>query len=83
MHSIKDGSTKFMRCHKDSRRLVMRGSYQRSNHYLADIWASLYKMKPEMTKEDVAEDLQVNKSLMEKIMTDDSFENYRNFTRSG
>ena len=48
---------------------------------LADIWASLYKMKPEMTKEDVAEELQVNKSLMEKIMTDESFENYRSFTR--
>ena len=48
---------------------------------LGDIWSSLYKMKPEMTEEDVSVDLQVNKSLMEKIMTDDSFENYRNFTR--
>ena len=48
---------------------------------LADIWASLFKMKPEMTKEDVAGDLQVNKSLMERIMTDESFENYRSFTR--
>ena len=48
---------------------------------LADIWASLYKMKPEMTEEDVAKELQVNKSLMEKIMTDESFENYRSFTR--
>ena len=38
-------------------------------------------MKPEMTEEDVAEELQVNKSLMEKIMTDESFENYRSFTR--
>jgi len=48
---------------------------------LADIWASLYKMKPEITKEDVATDLQVNKSLMEKIMSDDSFDDYRSFTR--
>ena len=48
---------------------------------LGDIWSSLYKMKPEMTEEDVSADLQVNKTLMEKIMTDDSFENYRNFTR--
>ena len=48
---------------------------------LADIWASLYKMKPEMTKEDVAAELQVNKSLMEKIMTDESFDNYSSFTR--
>ncbi|MCM3638182.1 VWA domain-containing protein [Sporosarcina luteola] len=48
---------------------------------LADIWASLYKMKPEITKEEVSGDLKVNKSLMERIMMDDSFENYRNFTR--
>ncbi|QNK90528.1 VWA domain-containing protein [Sporosarcina sp. resist] len=48
---------------------------------LADIWASLYKMKPEITKGDDTGDLQVNKSLMEKIMTDESFENYRSFTR--
>ncbi|MFS0577315.1 VWA domain-containing protein [Sporosarcina sp. 179-K 3D1 HS] len=48
---------------------------------LGDIWASLYKMKPEMMEENVADDLQVNKSLMEKIMTDESFENYRSFTR--
>ena len=48
---------------------------------LADIWASLYKMKPEITEEEVAADLSVNKSLMERIMEDESFENYRNFTR--
>ena len=48
---------------------------------LADIWASLYKMKPEVTKEDVAGDLKVNKSLIERIMADESFENYRSFTR--
>ncbi|MCZ2259755.1 VWA domain-containing protein [Sporosarcina sp. G11-34] len=48
---------------------------------LADIWASLYKMKPELTKEEIPKDLKVNESLMEKIMSDDSFENYRKFTR--
>lgn len=48
---------------------------------LADIWASLYKMKPEITEEDVPDDLRVNKSLMERIMADESFENYRSFTR--
>jgi uncharacterized protein with von Willebrand factor type A (vWA) domain len=48
---------------------------------LADIWASLYKMKPEITEEEVAGDLKVNKSLMERIMADKSFENYRSFTR--
>ncbi len=35
---------------------------------LADIWASLYKMKPEIIKEDVDSVLKVNKSLMERIM---------------
>jgi len=48
---------------------------------LADIWASLYKMKPELTEAEIPDDLNVNKSLMEKIMSDVSFENYRNFTR--
>lgn len=48
---------------------------------LADIWASLYKMKPEITEEEVSGDLKVNKSLMERIMSDESFENYRGFTR--
>jgi len=48
---------------------------------LADIWASLYKMKPELTEDDIPDDLQVNKSFMEKIMNDDSFESYRKFTR--
>ena len=48
---------------------------------LGDIWASLYKMKPELTEDEVPDDLQVNKSFMEKIMNDDSFETYRKFTR--
>ena len=48
---------------------------------LADIWASLYKMKPEITAEDVDSVLKVNKSLMERIMADEYFVNYRSFTR--
>ncbi|MCM3712360.1 VWA domain-containing protein [Sporosarcina luteola] len=48
---------------------------------LADIWASLYKMKPEIKEEEVSDDLKVNKSLMERIMADESFEYYRSFTR--
>jgi hypothetical protein len=48
---------------------------------LADIWDSLYKMKPELREGEISDGLQVNKSFMEKIMNDDSFENYRNFTR--
>jgi uncharacterized protein with von Willebrand factor type A (vWA) domain len=48
---------------------------------LADIWASLYKMKPEITTVDVDCFLKVNKSLMERIMADEYFEDYRSFTR--
>ena len=48
---------------------------------LADIWASLYKMKPEITERDVDNILMVNKSLMERIMRDEYFVEYRNFTR--
>ena len=48
---------------------------------LADIWASLYKMKPEITESDVDNILMVNKSLMERIMKDEYFVEYRNFTR--
>ncbi len=48
---------------------------------LGDIWGSLFKMKPEITEEEVPEYLQPNRSLMEKIMNDESFEDYREFTR--
>ncbi|SDN72827.1 von Willebrand factor type A domain-containing protein [Psychrobacillus sp. OK028] len=48
---------------------------------LADIWAALYKMKPEITERDVDTILMVNKSLMGRIMKDTYFLEYRNFTR--
>ena len=48
---------------------------------LADIWASLYKMKPKIIANDVDNVLKVNKSLMERIMADEYFVTYRNFTR--
>ena len=48
---------------------------------LADIWASLYKMKPEIMAKDVDSVLKVNKSLMERIMADEYFVHYRSFTR--
>ena len=48
---------------------------------LADIWASLYKMKPKIRAEDVDSVLKTNQSLMERIMADENFENYRSFTR--
>jgi len=48
---------------------------------LADIWASLYKMKPEILAVDVDSVLKVNKTLMDRIMADQSFVHYRSFTR--
>jgi len=48
---------------------------------LADIWASLYKMKPEIIAEDVDSVLKVNKTLMDRIMVDETFVHYRSFTR--
>ena len=48
---------------------------------LADIWASLYKMKPEIRVEGVDSIFKVNQSLMERIMADEFFVPYRSFTR--
>ena len=47
---------------------------------LADIWASLYKMKPKISVH-VDSVLKVNKTLMERIMADEHHQNYRSFTR--
>lgn len=48
---------------------------------LCDIWASLFKMKPEITIKEVDCNLSINKFLMKVIMTDEYFAYYRNFTR--
>ena len=48
---------------------------------LSDIWASLYKMKPEITSDSVGKDFELNKSLMKIIMMNKSFSTYRSFTR--
>lgn len=48
---------------------------------LGDIWASLYKMKPSITDEEVSGPLAANKQLMQAIMSDPSFESFRHFTR--
>ncbi|MBO0601390.1 VWA domain-containing protein [Sporosarcina sp. E16_3] len=57
------------------------GSLPMFEPLLADIWASLFKMKPEIRAKDVDSILEVNKSLMVKIMADEYFVNYRRFTR--
>ena len=50
-------------------------------HLLADIWASLYKMKPAIRAGEVDRVLLVNKLLMGRIMGQEQFVNYRQFTR--
>ena len=62
-------------------KLSLNGELPRFEPLLADIWTSLFKMKPELSEGEIPDELQVNKSFMEKTMNDDSFENYRNFTR--
>jgi len=50
-------------------------------HLLSDIWASLYKMKPEITIDEVDSNLQVNKVVLERIMADESYIQFRSFTK--
>lgn len=47
---------------------------------LGDIWASLYKMNPEI-QEEVKEGLETNRSLMKNIMNEEAFQNFREYTR--
>lgn len=47
---------------------------------LNDIWASLYKINPEI-KDEVATELEMNKSFMKRIMDDQSYADYRAFTK--
>jgi len=46
---------------------------------LNDIWASLYKTKPEL-KDEISEELQTNRTFMERIMNDEKFQEYRSYT---
>ena len=57
------------------------GTLPMFEHLLADIWASLYKMKPEIRAGEVDRVLIVNKLLMGRIMREEQFVNYRRFTR--
>ncbi|MFZ7947253.1 MULTISPECIES: vWA domain-containing protein [Bacillaceae] len=47
---------------------------------LGDIWAGLYKMNP-VLKEEVPEKLLQNKTIMERIMNDENFEDHRIHTK--
>ncbi|MDW0115635.1 VWA domain-containing protein [Sporosarcina thermotolerans] len=48
---------------------------------LSDIWASQFKMKPEISVNKIDDILLVNKSFMKVVMTDEYFTYFRNFTR--
>ncbi|MFK4472598.1 uncharacterized protein with von Willebrand factor type A (vWA) domain [Paenibacillus sp. RC73] len=47
---------------------------------MGDLWAGLFKMKPELLEEVPAE-LEMNRQLMEKLMADDGYSDFREFTR--
>ncbi|SEL29562.1 VWA domain-containing protein [Paenibacillus sp. OK003] len=47
---------------------------------MSDLWAGLFKMKPELLDE-VPEELGMNRQLMERIMTDQGYLDFREFTR--
>jgi Uncharacterized protein containing a von Willebrand factor type A (vWA) domain len=57
-----------------------RNTFPSFRHLMGDIWASLFKMKPEILQE-IPDALQMNKQLMERIMTDKGFEEFREYTR--
>ncbi|GGK22448.1 VWA domain-containing protein [Caldalkalibacillus thermarum] len=49
-------------------------------HLQGDIWASFFKMNPEI-RNDLAEDLITNKMLMEKIMSNETYQKHRDSTK--
>jgi|SRR5690625_495689 len=49
---------------------------------LGDMWASLYKMNPELKHDDdIGEHLQPNKQLIERMIGEESYQDYREKTR--
>lgn len=49
---------------------------------LSDIWASMYKMDPRLTDQNIiGQELQTNYSFMNRIMNDEQFKDYRDYTR--
>ncbi|WP_301109365.1 VWA domain-containing protein [Sporosarcina sp.] len=48
---------------------------------LGDIWAAFYKMKPQLLKGSTDISLKPNRTLMERIMTDEKFEEHRSYTK--
>ncbi|MED4077582.1 VWA domain-containing protein [Lysinibacillus fusiformis] len=50
------------------------------NEFLTDVWSGLYKMTPEV-REEVNPHLTVNKKLMEHLLSNESFNQYREYTK--
>lgn len=55
-------------------------SYPGFDHLLGDMWGSLYKMKP-ILKEEVPDHLQQNHAIVERMMSDEDFEQHRIHTK--
>lgn len=72
---IKDMSSKLQQLEDEGKELIP--SFP---SLMGDIWASLYKMKPKVL-DDVKDGLQTNKTIMEHIMADESFQQFQETTR--
>ncbi|MDV6378293.1 VWA domain-containing protein [Sporosarcina sp. GW1-11] len=57
------------------------GELPTTESLLGDIWAALYKMKPQLLKEVADRSLKPNRTIIKKLMTDQRFEEYRRYTR--
>lgn len=57
-----------------------RKSFPSFQPLMADVWAGLFKMKPELLQQ-VSPELEMNRQLMEKIMADAGYQEFREFTR--
>ncbi|WP_303969056.1 VWA domain-containing protein [Sporosarcina ureae] len=57
------------------------GQLPTTESLLGDIWAALYKMKPKILKEGINPALKPNRTILEKLMSDEHFEEYRSFTK--
>jgi len=57
-----------------------RGTFPSFLPLMGDVWAGLFKMKPEL-QEEVKPEYQMNKQLMDRVMAEVGFQEFREFTR--
>lgn len=65
---------------KSMQELEGRTDFPDFENLLGDIWASLFKASPEL-KNDVEEHLTLNKEIIERLMNEESYQDYRQTTK--